>query len=247
MQLGRPPLRVRIDGRFLHGYLRHRSFLHAVARGRELFARVLFLEALRPGMVVVDGGAHIGLYTLLASDRVGEAGRVYAFEPDSYNASALRCNVLLGRLANVAVVQKALSDTSGTILFHESRGTVGSSVFPRPVGRSDCVWVRSTTLDEELVAVPPALLVKLDVEGCEPQALAGMRRVLERAARSVLIVEVNPGALRRAGRSPTALWEVLTSMGFRLSFIDEGAQRLVPVRGADDVSTKGNLFCTKQP
>jgi hypothetical protein len=78
------PLRVVVEGVPVRGFLRHRSFLAEAARPRTTYAQ-LFLSLLRPGTTVVDGGAHVGLYSLLAARR---AERVFAVEPDAYNLAA---------------------------------------------------------------------------------------------------------------------------------------------------------------
>ena len=72
IRLRRAPLRAVIDGLPVRGFLRHRSFLAEARRPRATYAE-LFVSLLRPGMTVVDGGAHVGLYTLLGSRGVGVA------------------------------------------------------------------------------------------------------------------------------------------------------------------------------
>src|SRR5829696_3055104 len=92
LRLGRPPLAGRVGDVRLRGFLRHRAFL-ARLEGYETETVKVFREFLRPDSVVVDGGSHVGLFTLIASSVVGERGRIYAFEPDPYNFSALAYNV----------------------------------------------------------------------------------------------------------------------------------------------------------
>jgi predicted methyltransferase len=55
----------------------------------------LFQETLQPGMVVIDIGAHVGYYTLLAAKLVGPTGKIYAFEPEPGNNEALNKNIEL--------------------------------------------------------------------------------------------------------------------------------------------------------
>ena len=67
-------------------------------------AELAFVDRfLRPGMTVLDVGAHHGLYTLLASKRVGKHGRVISFEPSPREGRALRLHLLLNRCRNVVV------------------------------------------------------------------------------------------------------------------------------------------------
>lgn len=245
--MGIAPLKARVNGVELRGFLRHRSFLEMCAGAYEPLGRKLFLEAVRPGCTVVDGGAHIGLYALLAAARVGD-GMVLAFEPDPLNFRALLVNVARNRLTNVRALPKALTDAVATTTLHSSAATMGSSLVPRAdIGRVRRFRVETTTLDRELEGLALShLVIKLDVEGSEPQALHGMRTALARAYSVVLIVEVNPFALRQAGASPQALVEDLTGLQFQIEVIDERAGRLLPPR-PDLLERKGNLYCVRTP
>lgn len=243
-----PPLAAEVDGIPLRGFLRHRSFLAAVASGHyEPFTREMFVRALRSAMLVVDGGAHIGLYTLLAARWLGVRGKVIAFEPDPYNFLALTLNVPRGASgAAVDARPAALADRRGERGFFSSPGTISGSVVDRPaVGPRRTLRVAVTTLDEELCDLPcETLLVKLDLEGGELWALRGMRQTLRRARSVVLIVEVNPDALRDAGTSSLELLAEIERQDLRARFIDDTARTLVPVTRTSHIQ-KGNLYCTK--
>src|SRR6202022_4832032 len=74
-------------------------------------AEIAFVHRLlRPGMTVLDAGAHHGLYTLLASKRVGKQGRVIAFEPSPRERKRLRRHLRVNRCKNVDVQSCALGD-----------------------------------------------------------------------------------------------------------------------------------------
>jgi hypothetical protein len=74
-------------------------------------SELAFVERfLRPGMTVLDLGAHHGLYTLLASKRVGKQGRVISFEPSPRERRALRLHVAINRCWNVEIQGAALGD-----------------------------------------------------------------------------------------------------------------------------------------
>src|SRR5215471_19195745 len=64
---------------------------------------------LEPGDVFVDGGAHVGLFTLVAARRVGPGGRVIAFEPSPANRQRLLDNVALNGFTQVDVRPEALA------------------------------------------------------------------------------------------------------------------------------------------
>jgi FkbM family methyltransferase len=249
--LGRPPLRIEFDGLYLGGWLRHRSFLQGlVARPYELLARRLFCAALEPGVTVIDGGAHIGLYSLTAARALGESATIIAFEPDPYNRQALAINLARNGLANVWISPCALADVPGKAVFHVNDGTLGSSLVARnwsDLGGARDVVVKTTSLDHELDRLSvERVVVKLDVEGAEPLVLRGMRGLFRRAKSLTLIVELNAGALMgdpASGRSgPAHLLADLDEVGFDIHFIDESRETLIP-RMDIDPARKGNLWC----
>lgn len=247
MKSARPPLRTKINSFEICGYLRHRSFLENLSTGNyEPFTRELFENSLRPGMIVVDGGAHIGLYSLLAAPRIGLDGRIFAFEPDPYNFQALVFNVTKNHCSNVILVRKALFNAIGIAPFHRSLGTIGSSLIERKdVGKTARMSVPVTTLDRELQGLAiDSILIKLDVEGAELWALKGMRNVFQTTDSVIMFVEVNPSALRHGGLDPLDMIGELESFGFQIYFVDEMDRKLVPVRPL--AIQKGNLYCIKE-
>jgi FkbM family methyltransferase len=243
---GRPPLAAKIGDLKFHGYLRHRGFLEYLARGMtdESYYRRLILGAAHSRTTFVDAGAHIGVYTLLMCGRVR---RVLAFEPDPYNVAALRVNVTRGGCANVEIREEALADRTGRAPFRAFRSTFSGSLVPREVDEYQELETDISRLDDALDDADLAsLVVKLDVEGAELLALAGMRKTILRAHRFVLFVEVNPEALAAGGTSAERLVENLLEAGMECAFIDEGQSILVPLRQAGPLR-KGNLICRKLP
>jgi hypothetical protein len=67
-------------------------------------------KVLREGDVVIDVGANIGFFTVLASLLVGPAGRVVAFEPEADNLARLRANLAHNVCKNVTVIEKAVTN-----------------------------------------------------------------------------------------------------------------------------------------
>ena len=239
LRLGRPPLRADADGLTVRGYLRHRSFLAHLASGTyEPEYRRLFERELRPGATVVDAGAHIGTYTVLACRAVGPSGRVIAIEPDPYNMRALEANVRRLGCANVALVRKALADSPGRARFQQSLGTISSS-FEARAGRGPFRELETdvTSVDAELAGVDVgALVVKLDVEGAEPRALAGMTETIRRARSVALFLELNPSALAASRSDEATLLAQVDALGLEAT----------PIGDEPAGSGPTNLLCVRR-
>ncbi|NGO76231.1 FkbM family methyltransferase [Streptomyces sp. YC504] len=134
----------------------------------------------------LDAGAYAGLYTLLAC-RANPRLRAVAVEPNPVAQRILRRNIAVNALEDrVRVVPKALSDAPGTArLALPPRITMAS--LERTADSTHGVDVPVTTGDQA-VGEQPIDLVKIDVEGFEPQVLRGLARTLERD-RPVLFTE----------------------------------------------------------
>jgi len=186
----------------------------------------LFKALVLEGMTVVDLGASLGYYALLASSLVGASGRVYAFEPEPESHSYLLRNIDLNDCCNVRVVEKAVSDKGGDQTFIlSSRRSVG------PIGgflSSDSrtcgsVVVQTTSLDDffEKQGWPGIDLIKVDIDGSEGWALHGMREVSSRNPQMQLIMEFDPDRIRQSDNRPEILAATIQDLGFHSGYIIE--------------------------
>ena len=181
---------------------------------------------LGPDMTVVDIGAHVGYYSLLAASRVGPTGTVYSFEPEPGNYGLLVHNLDLNGYKNVVTVNKALSSRPGPVpFFLTSLDSGRHSVYSHGLPDGGRIEVEAATLDEffQTEGWPSIDLVKIDVEGAELDVLHGMEESLRRWEGVRLIVELNPSLLRDAEAEPVRLFDMLTTLGFHAWCIeDEG-------------------------
>jgi FkbM family methyltransferase len=151
----------------------------------------LVREYLRPGDVFVDVGANIGYYTVIAAGLVGNAGLVYAFEPSSRIRARLERNVMLNALSQVRIRAEAVSSKSGFVRLIEPQNTGNDGLaYVDTTGGGDGTEVRSVRLDElsELKDRHPAL-IKVDVEGGEPEVFRGATSILEQAEAPSILFE----------------------------------------------------------
>lgn len=179
-----------------------------------------------PGMTVVDLGAHVGYFTLLACRELAQRGRVYAFEPQPSARELLEKNVAAnGYQGIVAVVPKAVSSAAGNAtLFTGQTDVAETSLFPRIGVEGSTVEVECTTLDAffESEGWPSIDIMKMDIEGAERAALQGMPEVSRRNPQLKLIIEFNPECMRAAHVSPEAFFGTLEDRGFIfISLIEE--------------------------
>jgi FkbM family methyltransferase len=238
-----------IEGLTLSGASRvHERYLDAVCRGRqEPFTAELFARSAREGATVVDGGAYLGFYTLLAARRVGMEGTVFAFEPNPDTFELLRQNVRENDLVDrVVALPVGICAAPTRRPFYIGRGDGAKSSLFVPERWREATETECTSLDDALGA-RPVDLVKLDIEGGEVEALRGMRRTLASSPDPCVIVECNPAALGRAGTSARTLLRELDAAGLEATVIDDEDWELraideAPLPRAGHV----NLYCRRR-
>ena len=160
----------------------------------ELPVQAALAEHLRPGAVLFDVGANVGFFTVICARIVGEAGRVYAFEPVARNAAYVRLNCRLNGLRNVNVLEVAAGDESRAGQLHLAEYSGGSTldVAGRPPDYRRTLSVDVVRIDDlmESRALTRPDVVKIDVEGAELHVLRGMQRTLQQA-RPIVIYETD--------------------------------------------------------
>jgi FkbM family methyltransferase len=179
------------------------------------------LEALAPGDHVVDIGANIGAFAVLAGSKVGPSGRVYAYEPDPATCDRLRANVRLNWLENVVVVEnRAVGAAAGQATFYRHSKNAYSSLmdgvdgrvhehvasFPVPVmGIADVIARAGATIK----------LLKVDCEGSEYDLIDALDAATAAGIRQIAM-EVHPVE----GRSMEQLRARIESWGMRVTWKD---------------------------
>ncbi len=169
----------------------------------------VFCRHVGSGATVIDLGANVGYYTLLAARVVGSSGRVLACEPEPLNASFLRRHVAANRLTNVEILEAAVGDRQGEVRFTRGKGRGRGHI-----SEEGELTVPLTTLDHMVAeaGVEPGFL-KIDVEGAEDDVLAGGAATLEEH-RPMIFLATHGRDVHQASCAR------LRDMGYSLSSID---------------------------
>lgn len=197
----------------------------------------LVQSLLGPGMTFIDIGAHVGQYVLVGSERVGETGRVHAFEPDPETYRWLRSNIERNGLRNVTTNQMALAAEPGVLKFYISKiSDIGSNSLREPRRFSGQVHeVECIPLDDYVrqKGIERVHLVKMDVEGAEHAVFQGAKELLGRPDHPILMVEFEETRQKAFDFSCAQLALELEGYGYTLFIIEDG--RLVPHRPRPDL------------
>jgi FkbM family methyltransferase len=218
-RLGRVVTLTPVEGWTLRCHPASRAFF-ASARDVPGYEIADFRRWARPGMRLVDVGAHMGFYTLAALHFGGETSRVLAVEPSPAARRILMMNLALAcATSRVTVVPVALGASGGALPFLTTGARACWQLVPAGGARPDATFVPTLTLDDLLARTGFAPThLKIDVEGCEGEVLAGARTTL-RVHRPILFLELHGALLRAGGRDPETVLASLAAHGYdRLEF-----------------------------
>jgi FkbM family methyltransferase len=188
-----------------------------------------FISLLKKGDVVIDVGANIGMYSLLAAELVGEEGKVYSFEPVSATFNALNENLQLNHVSVAKTHKIALSNGNGSARIS----------IPESVGRGDFSdafnslnldengkggeVVQTMTLDTFVTEhqIDSIDFVKVDIEGAELLFFKGCHDVLSRIRPKYIIFEAYEEFCSRFDYTIADMIVLLNSYGYSLENYDE--------------------------
>jgi FkbM family methyltransferase len=194
---------------------------------KEPGAVTAFRSLLKPGLTILDVGANVGYFSLIAASLTGITGRVIAFEPTPSVFDRLQENIALNHLANVTAVRIAVSDENGTAPFFvnpDMEDSEGNSLLQAAVASgASQIRVPLTTLDvaTSQLGLKRIDLLKIDVEGNEIKVLRGAHGILRGAHPPQILMEINPQTLNAAGFTPEAVFKELRDIGYRWTIVDE--------------------------
>ena len=184
----------------------------------------------RPGDVVLDIGANIGLVTFILSSIVGHAGLVHAFEPNQEMCLLIEQAIARNNVKNVILHRVALGAQDGTLTLYVPSGNAGAAslITTRQVPGSKMMTVPVHTLSSIMADQPidHIRLVKLDVEGFEPEVLSGAAELFARQPPDIILFELNDCAAQDLPDHPTI--QMISRLGYGFFRLPLG--RLVHMR-----------------
>jgi FkbM family methyltransferase len=181
------------------------------------WGEVRFLESIvKEGMNVIDIGANIGITTVPVAKRIGEAGKLYSFEPVPEYCDTLRKNLSSNRLDNVRVYELAVTDQVGRLNFYQ-KGLSSGVIFEEGAKKFEA---SATTVDRFLSErkIERIDLINMDCEGSELLVLRGAKETLRRN-KVQIFCEIHHNFLKQLGQSIGDLVKYLQSLEFQVQSV----------------------------
>lgn len=194
------------------------------------------IENLKEGDTVVDIGANIGYYTILMGYKVGETGKVIAFEPNKETFSLLSDNVAINYLTKrVSLVNKVVYSEEKEISFYSTDRFTGNASIHQPDKEYYDYFLvdkglhetklQSVSLDEYFDDNDVIDYVKIDTEGGEYHCILGMKNLIINKKVKTIIFELNK---LRSLEDSTKLYKLLTDFhlnyGVRFGIINKDGE-----------------------
>ena len=193
----------------------------------------LFSRFIKPGMTVVDAGANIGLYSLIASELVGEKGKVYAFEPSFETYQRFLKNIKLNQATNIFPNNLGLGDQIDQEL--QLRQDIGFEDAERYLVPPDFEIntelanvnlmtkeerIKITMLDDFIakLGVGSIDFLKIDTEGFEYYILNGAKQILKSSDSIIIFFECTELGTQRSNTSQKEVFNILLELDFKIYY-----------------------------
>jgi len=187
----------------------------------------IFLDNFNQGDTVIDVGANIGEYSLIAAKKVSSDGKVISLEPLNDASKWLKKNLILNDFHNCVVLEKAVGSKPGKMTLYKksSSGNIG---FLEPtvggkklVNTSEIIEVE--TIDDILAAmkIERVGMLKIDVEGFEYDVLLGCKKSFKENKINKIICEIHINYLRKKGFNENKIYSLLKENRFSVKFIEK--------------------------
>ena len=212
----------------------------------------LFSRLLRQGLCVIDAGANVGQYTLLAAGAVGSGGQVHSFEPVPKNHQQLLEHLAINHVeARVHANPVCLWDRQTTLNLHLDAVDAEDNATNYSVTDHGATVVsiecQAETLDAYAVRehLPSVDLIKMDIEGAELFALRGAIGLLE-SSRPILLIEINRAHANAMAYEPEAIWDLLRPLGYQIRRIGHSAADSHPIQSLQGID-RANVLLHARP
>jgi FkbM family methyltransferase len=235
------PGEVDVDGMTLYLNPKDPVLSSALAFGiYENYETDVFRAYCKEGATIVDVGANVGLYAVVAAVRVGKAGRVIAVEPHLESFQYLMKSIAVNGLTQVKAFNVAVGDRSCSVPLYLTDDNKADSRIYSTDGRRENVTVQMVELDQLLAenGIETVDVIKMDIQGAEALALRGMSQVLANNPNIVIFTEFWPWGMEQAQSSAAAFLQQLRNAGFEFHSIDEEGRTLTRVEAVDEFIAK---------
>ncbi len=191
----------------------------------EEYETEIFKNLIKSNTTLIDIGANIGYYTLIAASIIKES-IIYSFEPVKANYDLLIENIKINEFNNIKTFRKAVSNENWKNKIFIDGTNLGNHSLAESnvVDKSNFSEIETITLDSFLEnlneTITDDFVIKMDTQGAEGLIVEGAQKLLLKNNIKILM-EFWPKGLRNMGTDPLELLKKLQDYGFRIKLLDE--------------------------
>ncbi len=185
-----------------------------------------FISSISPGDVILDVGANIGYYSMIASKRVGKNGHVFAFEAYPIVYELLCQNCCLSKVDNITPLCIAIADQEGILSFKIPRNPKEQGSGSLVKDGSGNIKVEAITLDKFIQEKDISRLdfIKMDIEGAELKAFLGMKETICRYQPQIMF-EWSPNRYEEQNIAEfKSLLELMNDLGYVFQILNRNGR-----------------------
>lgn len=136
---------------------------------------------LKPSDVVLDCGANVGIFSVMAAVKIGHMGSVYAFEPGQDEIESIKKNIAVQALQNITVIQRGVWHSTAHLPFVFDHSW-GNHIVEKTVVAAKNTTIQTISIDEFVSKnqLKKISFIKMDIEGAERHAIEGAQKTLQR-------------------------------------------------------------------
>ncbi len=194
-----------------------------------------FQRIIKPGMTIVDAGANIGLYSLIASQLIGSKGRVFSFEPSKETFQRLTDNIKLNGFNNITPFNNGLGDKPNEkLILRQDIGNEDAERYLFPNNKSPDVKLENMNTiqtEEEVIIdtldnclknlnIPKINFLKIDTEGYEYYILKGAKTILQNSPEIIIFMECTELGTSRASTTQKEVFTILKDHDLNIFYWD---------------------------
>ena len=185
----------------------------------------IFLSKINEGDTVIDVGANIGFFSLLAAMKIGSKGKIFAIEPMEQANTWLKKNFKLNDFKNDEVLEVAIGDKQGTMKMYKKTELSEMIVLDPAISKKDliiCGEINIETIDNIISKkkIEKVNLLKIDVEGFEYEVLLGCKESFKANKIENIICEIHTKYLKNRGIEEQNIYSFLKESNFSIQEIN---------------------------
>ncbi len=199
-------------------------------REQEVPVKKTLMNNINEGDTIIDVGANMGEFSIIAAKKVGQKGRVISIEPLKQAVSWLEKNLTLNCFSNYEILEKAIGKNKGIMTLYQKSESSQHGILDPDISEKKLVNAGEIIVDtiDDIISsrnITKVEMLKIDVEGFEYEVLCGCKNSFKENKIKKIICEIHSKFLKKKGLDKNSIYAILKENGFSISALDSNEER----------------------